>query len=66
MASMRSLVVFPPAKYTSVPAGGTNEGARRARLVYLIPCRVLKYTHADLKPPVTTVILDFGGVLGLP
>jgi putative hydrolase of the HAD superfamily len=26
----------------------------------------MNYTHADLKPPVTTVILDFGGVLGLP
>jgi putative hydrolase of the HAD superfamily len=26
----------------------------------------MNYTHADLKPPITTVILDFGGVLGLP
>ncbi len=24
------------------------------------------YTHAELKPPITTIILDFGGVLGLP
>jgi putative hydrolase of the HAD superfamily len=26
----------------------------------------MNYTHAALKPPITTVILDFGGVLGLP
>ena len=26
----------------------------------------MNYTFADLKPPITTVILDFGGVLGLP